>query len=142
VNASTIASERGVEVARTTHAPSGDYVHLLEVAVSAGDNEVRVAGTIYGVGELRVVRLSGFPLEFEPEGLLLILRNRDVPGVIGRFGAILGDREINIAAIHLARENDEQAIAVLRLDQPPAEGVLEELLGLPEVHSVDVVGLD
>ena len=142
VNAGTIASERGLDVVRTTHTPSGDYVHLLEVAVAAGDNEVRVAGTIYGVGELRVVRLSGFPLEFEPEGLLLILRNRDVPGVIGRFGAILGDRGINIAAIHLAREADEQAIAVLRLDELPDQAALEALLALPEVHSADVVALD
>lgn len=141
VNAGAVAQERGLEVVRATHSDAVDHRPLIEVVVSAGDSKVSVAGTIHGAGQGRVVRLDGLPLEFEPSGLLLILRNRDVPGVIGRFATLLGDARINIAAIHLARESDDQAIAVLRLDEPPKQDVLESLRELPEVHSADVVSI-
>lgn len=141
VNANAVARERGLEVVRATHSQATDHSLLVEVVASAGEASVAVAGTVHAGGQARVVRLDGMPLEFEPSGLLLILRNRDVPGVIGRFASLLGEAEINIAAIHLARESDDQAIAVLRLDQAPSDAVLEALLALPEVHSADVVAL-
>ncbi len=142
VNAGAIANDRGLEVVRASHSEPADYSHLIEVSVSSDVGDISVAGTIYGRGELRVVRLSGFPLEFEPSGLLLILRNNDIPGVIGRFGTIIGDAGINIADIHLARQGDDAALAVLRLDQSPSDALLEQLLGLPEVTSAVVVSLD
>ena len=142
VNATALANERGLEVVRVSHNEPADHAHLVEVKVASNVGEVSVAGTIYGRGELRVVRLRGFPLEFEPQGLLLILRNRDVPGAIGRFAGVIGDAGINIAAIHLARESEDHALAVLRLDQAPPGDLLDRLVGIEEVHSADVVTLD
>jgi hypothetical protein len=71
-----------------------------------------------------------------------VLSNRDVPGVVGTIGRILGDAGVNIGDIHLARrrrqtagEGDEaEALAVLRLDQPLPDGVLSALRDLPAVH--------
>ena len=83
-----------------------------------------MAGTLSGSNDPRVVDIDGFRLEFRPQGKLLVLRNEDVPGVVGRFGTILGEGDVNIADIHLARAVDgrRDALAVMRLDQePPAE---------------------
>ena len=104
-----------------------------------------VSGTTYRHGEvhgdLRVVSFGGFQMEFKPRGLLLVVRNRDVPGFVGRLGTLLGDGGINIADIHLAREPGGHALAVLRLDQPPDDDCLAALLALDESISVDLFDL-
>jgi D-3-phosphoglycerate dehydrogenase len=92
-----------------------------------------------------VVRFGGFRLEFRPAGKLLVLENRDRPGVVGRLGTLLGAAGINIADIHLARRGapsgEALALAVLRLDQEPGDEVLASLAALPEVLSVHRVDL-
>jgi D-3-phosphoglycerate dehydrogenase len=102
---------------------------------------VELAGTLFGEDEGRVVRFRGYPLEFRPEGRLLVLTNRDVPGVVGKLGTLLGQAGVNIAEIHLARHGGEDAAAVLRVDQEPGPPCLAELAALPEVHEVKLVDL-
>ena len=94
-----------------------------------------------------MVRYDDYRLEFRPEGRLLMLRNRDVPGVVGRVGTLLGEAAVNIADIHLARGQGQgpeevDAVAVIRLDQAPAEEVLERLRALPEVSQAQLIDLE
>jgi D-3-phosphoglycerate dehydrogenase len=64
----------------------------------------------------------------------VLLRNRDVPGVIGRVGTVLGRAGVNIAEYHQARINaGGEALAAISVDEPLKDEVLEELRGLPEV---------
>ena len=59
---------------------------------------------------------------------MLVLRNRDVPGVIGGVGTILGEAGINISAFHLGRrERGGEAMAVIEVDASLDEGVLSQL---------------
>lgn len=142
VNAERIAESRGLEVVRATHAEAGEYPHLVGVTLQGEGGTVELAGTLFGERDARVVRLEGFRLEFRPSGRLLLLRNRDVPGVVGKLGTLLGNAGINIADIHLARRDREgEALAALRLDQSPGEQVLAELRALPEVTSARMVDL-
>ncbi|HEX2251937.1 MAG TPA: phosphoglycerate dehydrogenase [Thermoanaerobaculia bacterium] len=142
VNAERLAEARGVEVVTSTHSRSADYPHLVGVDLAGGGESVNLSGALFGESDPRVVDFAGYRLEFRPEGCLLVLRNRDVPGVVGRLGSILGDAGINIADIHLARrDGDPEARAVLRLDQSPPESVLDTLRALPEVHSARVLEL-
>lgn len=137
VNAEQIGKERGIEVVRSTHSQPAEYSQLVNIRVGSDDREVDVAGTLSGADELRVVRFLGFHLEFRPEGKLLVVRNADVPGVVGKLGTLLGDAGVNIADIHLARrEGASDALAVLRLDVAPGDEVLESLRSLAEVNEV------
>jgi hypothetical protein len=117
------------------------------VTVSGERGRLELAGTVFGEADLRVVRYDDYRLEFRPEGRLLVLSNRDVPGVVGRLGSLLGEAGVNIADIHLARgsagaEGAVDAVAVLRLDQRPAEEVLDRLRALPEVSKAQLVDLE
>jgi D-3-phosphoglycerate dehydrogenase len=142
VNAESLARERGIELVRSAHSQSGEYAHLVRVRVHGAQGETEVAGTLSGDDRPRVVGLGGFRLEFQPEGLLLVLRNRDVPGVVGRIGTLLGDAGVNIADIHLARQaGDEDAMAVVRLDSVPPGTCVEALRSLAEARRVDLVDL-
>jgi D-3-phosphoglycerate dehydrogenase / 2-oxoglutarate reductase len=126
----------------SSHSAHADHAQLLDVTVAGGGRQVEVGGTLIGECDLRVVRFGGYRLEFRPQGRLLVLENRDVPGVVGKFGTLLGQEGINIADIHLSRrDGEEKALAVLRLDQPVGEQVIARLQAIPEVLSVHVVDL-
>lgn len=142
VNAEHAAQSRGVEMVRATHAGSGEYPFLVGVTLVGEGGTIELAGTLFGERDARVVRFAGFRLEFRPSGRLLVLRNRDLPGVVGRIGTLLGEAGINIAEIHLARhDGDDQALAVLRLDQQPDAAVLARLRALPDVVSAHAIEL-
>ncbi len=142
VNAEVVAQNRSIEVVQSVHTQPGDYSHLVQVEVEGEGGRVELAGTLFADRDPRVVRFEGFRLEFRPVGRLLMLRNRDVPGVVGKLGTILGEGGVNIADIHLARRDGEpDAMAVMRLDQAPSAATLERLRALPEVEQVRMADL-
>ncbi len=125
-----------------SHGADAEHAQLLGVALTGGGRGVELGGTLTGGRDPRVVRFGGYRLEFRPQGRLLVLENRDVPGVVGKLGTLLGEAGVNIADIHLARRDGEQkALAVLRLDQPPGEAVVARLRALPEVLSANPLDL-
>jgi D-3-phosphoglycerate dehydrogenase len=78
-----------------------------------------------------------------PEGTLVVLKNLDVPGVIGRVGTLLGDHGINIGGYHQARRaKGGDALAAVAVDGEVGPEVRDALLGLEEVSSATVVRLD
>jgi D-3-phosphoglycerate dehydrogenase len=142
VNATRIAGERGIEVVRSAHSDSDEYPHLVRVSIEGSAGSIDIAGAVLRDGDPRVVRYAGWPLEFRPEGRLLVLRNKDVPGVVGKLGATLGDAGINIAEIHLARLPSGDAIAVIRIDEQPGPELVSDLVALPEVHEAMLADLE
>ncbi len=135
VNAERMAEARGVEVVRSTHTSTpSEYPQLVDVTLTCDGRSVELGGTLFGEGEPRVVRFENYPLEFRPQGTLLVLENHDRPGMVGKIGTLLAEGHVNIADIHLARRGQD-ALAVLRLDQEPREDVLAKLNGLDGVKS-------
>ncbi len=140
VNAERVAAGRGVEVVRAISSNTSNYPNLVSVRLSGSEGAVEAAGTLFLDREPRVVHLDGYDLEFRPKGTLLVVRNQDVPGVVGKLGTTLGDAGVNIAEIHLSRSpGSDQALAVTRLDQQPAGDLLETLRRLDEVETADLV---
>ena len=140
VNAERVAAGRGVEVVRAISSELADYPNLVSVRLRGAGGTVEASGTLFHDREPRIVHLDGYDLEFRPKGTLLVVRNRDVPGVVGKLGTTLGDAGVNIAEIHLSRRpGSDQALAVARLDQQPLEGFLESLRQLDEVETADLV---
>ena len=108
--------------------------------------EQSLAGTIFGFGEQaregRITEIDGFHIEATPRGHMLVMRNRDVPGVIGRVGTILGEHGINISRFHLGRrERGGEAMAVIEVDAAADAETLDALRSLQEILSVRVIEL-
>ncbi|HVR06464.1 MAG TPA: phosphoglycerate dehydrogenase [Thermoanaerobaculia bacterium] len=142
VNAEHVAEARGIEMIVASHGAHAEHAQLVGVTLKGGDRTVELGGTLVGACDPRVVRFGGYRLEFRPQGHLLVLENRDVPGVVGKLGSLLGEARVNIADIHLARrDGEEKALAVLRLDQPAGEAVVTRLRALPEVLSASQLDL-
>lgn len=142
VSAGHLVRQRGIGVARTRLSRHADYAEYVELACRAERGPLRVAGALLGDAHPRVVRIQDYDVNVEPAGTLVVLKNDDVPGVIGRVGTILGDHGINIAEYHQARlTRGGEALATITVDGEVPAGVREALLDLPEVSRAVVVAL-
>ena len=97
VNAPAIAQERGLVVRETKVGSARDYVNLVELRGSYQGRATHVAGTLYGKQDTpRIVGIDDHIIDVPPSAHMVVVRNDDVPGVIGTVGSILGDAKVNI----------------------------------------------
>lgn len=139
VNALHLARDRGLSVVETRHEDSGNYARSLRVGIAYPGGRTDAEATLFAGRDPRVVEVDSLPLEFRPDGTIVFLRNRDVPGVVGSVGTILGEGGVNIANFSLARGGGDHAAAVIAVDSPPPPAVLEKLRNAAGVEQVRVV---
>ncbi|HEU4565739.1 MAG TPA: phosphoglycerate dehydrogenase [Gemmatimonadaceae bacterium] len=143
VNALHLAKARGIEVLRTGMSASGDYAELVELRLGWRGGETSVTGALLGEAHPRIVRIEDYEVNVAPRGTLVVVRNRDVPGVIGRVGTLIGEAGTNIAEYHQARrEAGGTALAAISVDGRLSPAAVERLRALPEVMDVRQVELD
>jgi len=142
VNAEPIAQTRGIAVGSTIHPTPRDYANLITFRASSATEEVCVSGTVFHEKNQRIVSVNNYRVEFKPEGHLIYIINRDVPGVVGKVGTLLGDREINIAEYNLARTaTGGRAMAIITVDSPLDAETLSFLRSYREMIEVTQVRL-
>jgi len=144
VNANMLTEERGIPVSEETSKKAGDFSTMIVAEVSTDQGTLRAAGTMFGHEYLRLVLLDDFQLDAYLDGTLLIYRHKDVPGLIGLIGTVLGKHNINIAHMALGRENTQpggDSVAVINLDSKPDQAVIDEILQHPDVTAVETVQL-
>ena len=139
VNARLIASSRGVKLVERRSPGHGSYASL--VTIRMGGHEL--AGTVL-MGELRAVRIDSFRVDLVPEGRFLVSRHEDRPGVVGRFGTILGEHDVNIASMQVGRDAPRaNAMMILAVDDRVADDVLarlSEVDGMSDLRYVELGG--
>ena len=139
VNARLIASSRGVKLVERRSPAHGSYASL--VTLHMGGHEL--AGTVL-MGELRAVRIDSFRVDLVPEGRFLVSRHEDRPGVVGRFGTILGEHDVNIASMQVGRDAPRaNAMMILAVDDRVADDVLarlSEVDGMSDLRYVELGG--
>lgn len=130
VNAPVLLQRLGVQVEVVKSSGECDYTELVQVEAFAADGTVvSAAGTLIGKAHNpRVVEVNGRDIEFSVDGVLLLLEHRDVPGMVGLVGTILGKHAVNIASMSLGRnQQGGTALTVLNLDSAPSADALREL---------------
>jgi len=142
VNAPAIARERGIRIVESKASESKGFSNLVTVSINTTKGPSIVAGAIFGQHVIRLVRINDFYLDASPEGFILMLHNRDVPGVVGAVGTLLGKAKINIARLELGREKiGGMAISLIHVDDSIPASVLEELRKVPDIVSAQLVTL-
>jgi D-3-phosphoglycerate dehydrogenase / 2-oxoglutarate reductase len=137
VNASRLAEARGIRLIERRTPDAGR--HAASITVTSGTTAV--AGTLAN-GQPRIVRLGEHWLDMAPAEWMLITRHRDRPGTIGQVGHILGEADVNISAMHLARtERRADAFMILALDDPVPDQVAEQIRALDAVTRLWLVHL-
>ncbi|MGB8846741.1 MAG: phosphoglycerate dehydrogenase [Terracidiphilus sp.] len=132
INAAAVAAERGIRVhEEKEESHRGGAATVLTVVLHTAQGESRASATVIHGEQPRLLAFDGIDVEAPLEGTLFVCRNLDVPGVIGRIGTILGQQGVNIANFALGRERaggkPVKALAVVQVDEPVSESVLEAL---------------
>jgi D-3-phosphoglycerate dehydrogenase len=150
VNAASIAASRGLAIheARKPKGSSGGAGSVLSILLRTAGEEHLVKGAVLHRSTPRLLHVDGIDVEAPLERNLIYLRNRDVPGVIGKIGTILGKHRINIADFSLGRRvnnarpgSPREAIAVVHVDGRVSEAVLTELRKIPAVEQAKAIRL-
>lgn len=137
VNAAHLARQRGIRVTRRAADPDV-FQESLTIELMGEGRKVRVQGALLGEKRMRLVGIGEHHVDVDPVGPIVILTNRDVPGVVGRVGTLLGSAGLNISGYHQSRapQPGADALAAISLDVRCPQPVLEELRKMPEVTGV------
>jgi D-3-phosphoglycerate dehydrogenase len=145
VNATATATRRGIEVVRSHSTRDRPYPGLVSVKVRTAGPEHWLEGTLSASRDPRLVLVDGVRVDAPLEGELILIWNRDQPGVIGEIGTRLGRHGINIANFSLGRTADGQAVGVLNVDtadvKETAAQTVDDLRGVRYVDRVAIVDL-
>jgi D-3-phosphoglycerate dehydrogenase len=142
VNAPLIARERGIRVVESRSSRPSDFLNSVTVRVTTEAGTDAVEGAVFSNNAVRLVRVNDFYLEAVLDGHILMLHNRDVPGVVGAVGTLLGRRGINIASLELGRERvGGMAISLFHVDGQVPPEVLAELRTLEPIISAQQIRL-
>ena len=141
VNAPHKIKALGIKVETIKSSDLVDYNELIEVkTVSCEGQDQSVRGTLLGKGnDPRIVEVDGQAIEVRPVDFLLVVRNVDKPGIVGKLGTILGDCNVNIANMSLSRAEDgEWALTICELENEPSGPALEALANDPDIHEARI----
>ena len=133
VNAGALAKARGITVIERKTPDAGAFAALLTISGESKGETTTVAGTVAG-GEPRLTRLNDYRLDMAPAEIMLMTRHMDRPGTVGRIGILLGQADVNISAMYLARTRPrEDALMVLALDDDVSPTLAAEISDHPAI---------
>lgn len=142
VNAELVLKQRGIKLTEESRSEMGSFRSSMTAEVTSDSGVHKAAGTIFGQHMPRLVALDDFRLEAYLDGLLLVFRHRDVPGIIGAVGTIFGRHNVNIAQMAVGRAAPGgEAVGVLNLDSEPSAEALAEVRNHPAIVAAVVVRL-
>ena len=139
VSAPAVLKQKGTPLTESRRETSPIYGSLIRIKVLTGGRWRTLAGVV-NAGSAKIVEVKGMALEADFHPVMLLINNLDKPGFIGALGTILGEANINIATFHLGRQAAEQdAIAIVGVDQVLPEAIQQKLRSLPHVRYVKVL---
>jgi D-3-phosphoglycerate dehydrogenase / 2-oxoglutarate reductase len=142
VNAAIEAKERGIRIIETRDAKIRDYSGSLHLAAQGSMGEHSVTGALLSDGEIRITDVDGFPINVPPSNYMLFTVHRDMPGIIGKIGSLLGSFNVNIASMQVGRKIVRgDAVMALSLDDPLPDGLLTEITKVAGIRDAYTVKL-
>jgi len=140
VNAPVIAKERGIDIVEAHSSKEEIFTNMIELSVVLDTGRRYLAGSVFKPDDLRIVKIDNYPIEVIPEGNMLVIYNKDLPGTVGKLGTLLGKEHINIARLFLGRDKAKgTAITIINLDTEVSEAVIKKLRKVPNALFVQRV---
>ncbi len=142
VNALIEAKERGIQVIETRDSSDQDYTGSLHLEARTDGITHSITGAILGEGEARITEVDGLPINVAPTRAMLLTRHRDMPGIIGQVGTLLGTHNVNIAGMQVGRQVVRgEAVMMVSLDDPLSDSLLREIKSFPGIRDAYVLTL-
>ena len=137
VSAPSVAKERNIEISEVTCEDLDEFQTKITLLLTTETQTRAVSGTLFAGNKPRLVEIKGISIDAELGPHMLYITNEDKPGFIGDLGTTLGQNNINIATFSLGRNKaGGDAIALIEIDQPVTEHIIENVRQLPHVMRV------
>lgn len=142
VNAQVLAKGRGIKVIESKTTEVEEFANLIATEVKTDKLRSIVEGTLFSKDNPRIVKIDEFYVDAVPHGYMVITFNKDVPGIIGAIGTILGRNKINIAGMTFGRrQQGGRAITVINVDSSVPEEVIREIASADNVYDARLIVL-
>ena len=142
VNAPILADEHGIRVAQGSEIGDGDFTHAITCRAYWDDDSRTITGALFGGTHPRIVQVSKYYMDVDPSGIVLLMLNKDLPGVVGDVGSVLGGHGVNIGDWRLGRaEKGGEALSFVNLDDHPPQAAIDDLEKIEAVTKVKVLEL-
>ncbi|MCA9928507.1 MAG: hypothetical protein KC419_08520, partial [Anaerolineales bacterium] len=142
INAPLLAEEKGIAVSRVKGISQVDYPNLILCQVHWQGGKRLLGGVLFAGGAPRIVQIDEYQLEAKPEGCVIVMLNKDVPGVIGQVGTLLAAYEVNIGEWRMGRQQPGGvALSFINVDVEPPTAVIDALARITAVTDVKLVSL-
>jgi D-3-phosphoglycerate dehydrogenase len=140
VNAPVILKERGIDLVESHTSKEEIFTNTIEMTLNFDKDTRSLAGSVFKSDDLRIVRIDNYPIEVIPEGHMLVIFNKDLPGTVGKIGTILGEAGVNIARLFLGRDRQQgTAILIINVDTETPRKVIEKIKKVSSALSVQEV---
>ncbi|MDD3594068.1 MAG: phosphoglycerate dehydrogenase [Candidatus Gastranaerophilales bacterium] len=144
VNAPLIAKNRGIEVSETKAEQSCSYLGLLSIKVTTEQGSYIAAGALGADGSSRIVKFNGYDTNIEPAEHILLAPHINKPGMVAGVATILGEKNVNISMMQVARKDKElnsESLMIINADSPVEDEVLHQINALDGVFNATYVHL-
>lgn len=136
INARVIAEQNGIGIRQERMSEYlNDYSNLITIKITNNKmEEFTLSGTVSNNKEGKLVEIQGYEVDVKPSRYMLFVQNRDVPGVIGQVGTIVGTENINVATMQVGRKaKGELALMILNVDDEVSKESLEKFKNVENI---------
>ena len=138
MDSTDLEREKGITISEVKKDESSAYESYIKVTLRTKKDSFSIGGTVFSDGNPRIVQINGINLEAELNRNMLYVTNKDLPGLIGHLGSILGDEGINIASFNLGRNAPlKDAMALIGVDSEINSNVMENVKKLESIVTVN-----
>jgi len=142
INATIIAQERNIKVVESRTSQAEEFAHLITATVKTKSETPSISGALFANNKPRIVKIDNYYVDAAPEGNMILISNKDVPGIVGQLGTLLGKNKINIAGMTFGRERlGGKAISLCNVDSDVPPEVLKELKKSKNIYDAQVIKL-
>ncbi len=142
INAVPLARSRGIQIKQTKISSDEEFSNLVSLTIKSDKMTKTFAATLSPKREPRIVKIDDFYVDASPSGYLLMMKNWDVPGIIGNVGSLMGKHNINIAAMVFGRKTPGgEAVSILNIDSPVSPELVEKLKKVENILEVKLIKL-
>ncbi|MCF7874957.1 MAG: phosphoglycerate dehydrogenase [Candidatus Omnitrophica bacterium] len=142
MNAIDIAKQRGIKIKQIKEPEEEEYINSLRLTITTDKEEKSLEGTLFANSNPRFISLDNVYFEVSPSQHMLVINNKDMPGVIGFLGTTLGKNGVNIAGMSLGRHAPKgTALTILNIDNAAKEDVVKKIKANPSIISAKAIKL-
>ncbi len=137
-----LAREAEIEVEVKFSSDETEHPNTARILIEDSAGSItEVVGASTGGGSILITSINGLCVEFSGDYPTLIIRQKDVPGVINGVTSILARERVNVAFMRVFRQiRSMEAYMVIETDEPVSERTRQLILDwCPEITEVTSV---